>query len=122
VDRGLRSNPQEGRETLERASSGSRGDTPDATIEAAFEAVQNTDGGWGYFPGKQSWLEPTVYTLLALADQSGGQVFARGWRLVRSWELPTGGWRGWRHRSATYTTNASSSAGSRSRKYALNST
>ena len=30
--------------------------------------TQNTDGGWGYFPGKQSWLEPTAYAMLALQD------------------------------------------------------
>jgi hypothetical protein len=94
VDRNLRSNPQEGRETPGRAASGSGRDTHEAAHEAALAAAQNADGGWGYFPGKQSWLEPTAYALLALSDQSAGPVFARGWRLVRSWELPGGGWRG----------------------------
>lgn len=84
LDRKLRSHRQPGGETPQRAVSGGQG----------LAAAQNADGGWGYFPGKQSWLEPTVYALLALADQPGGQVFVRGWRLVRSWELPGGGWRG----------------------------
>ncbi len=30
---------------------------------------QNRDGGWGYFPGKQSWIEPTVYAALALQKE-----------------------------------------------------
>jgi hypothetical protein len=60
---------------------------------AMIEAAQNADGGWSYFAGKQSWLEPTVYALLALSGQPGGRAFERGWRLLRSWELPHGGWR-----------------------------
>jgi hypothetical protein len=56
-------------------------------------AAQNGDGGWGYFPGKPSWLEPTVYALLALSEPSDSPALARGRRLVRSWELPGGGWR-----------------------------
>jgi hypothetical protein len=31
-------------------------------------AQQQADGGWGYMAGKQSFPEPTCYTLLALAD------------------------------------------------------
>jgi hypothetical protein len=84
--RNLRLNPQGLGETPGRAASG-RG-------RHTLAAAQNADGGWGYFPGKQSWLEPTVYALLALSDQSGEPAFARGWRLIRSWELPGGGWRG----------------------------
>ena len=62
---------------------------------ALLEAAQNADGGWGYFPGKESWLEPTAYALLALSDEPRARAtFERGWRLVRSWELPSGGWRG----------------------------
>jgi hypothetical protein len=58
-----------------------------------LEAAQNADGGWGYFPGKQSWLEPTVYALLAMWDQPGSRrAFDRGWALVRSWEVAAGGW------------------------------
>jgi hypothetical protein len=58
-----------------------------------LEASQNRDGGWGYFPGRQSWLEPTAYALLALWGTGGGRVFDRGWRLLDSWQAPQGGWR-----------------------------
>ena len=61
---------------------------------AMLEANQNPDGGWGYFPGKQSWLEPTAYSLLALSGEArSGRAFERGWRLLRSWQAPGGGWR-----------------------------
>ena len=60
---------------------------------ARLQTAQNTDGGWGYFPGKQSWLEPTAYALLALlGEPGGGEAFERGWRLLRRWQLPSGGW------------------------------
>ncbi|MFN0103411.1 MAG: prenyltransferase/squalene oxidase repeat-containing protein [Bryobacteraceae bacterium] len=59
----------------------------------ALVASQNTDGGWGYFAGKRSWLEPTVYGLLALHDQMEQPHWRRGWELVRSWQLPDGSWR-----------------------------
>lgn len=59
---------------------------------ALIEAAQNPDGGWGYFPGKQSWLEPTSYALLALAG-GAGPAWQRGCQLVRSWEVASGGWR-----------------------------
>ena len=56
-----------------------------------LQASQNPDGGWGYFPGKQSWLEPTAYALLALQGVPDSErVIDRGWRLVRSWQLPDG--------------------------------
>lgn len=55
---------------------------------------QNPDGGWGYFPGKRSWLEPTVWAALALAaDPGSGAAVGRAWNLVRSWQNPDGGWR-----------------------------
>lgn len=52
--------------------------------------TQNTDGGWGYFPGKQSWLEPTFYAALALRGESGAD---RAWNLLKSWQNADGGWR-----------------------------
>jgi hypothetical protein len=59
-----------------------------------LRSTQNADGGWGFFPGKQSWLEPTAYALIAIqADRSSQQNFERGWRLMRSWQLPDGSWR-----------------------------
>jgi hypothetical protein len=52
---------------------------------------QNADGGWGYFPGKQSWLEPTAYTMLALQGlPDSDAALDRAWQLVRSWELADG--------------------------------
>lgn len=61
---------------------------------ARLRAVQNADGGWGYFPGKQSWLEPTCYALLALYKDAPSQAaWDRAWRLMRSWQNADGGWR-----------------------------
>jgi hypothetical protein len=33
-----------------------------------LQAGRNADGGWGYYPGKNSRLEPTCWALLALPD------------------------------------------------------
>jgi hypothetical protein len=55
--------------------------------------AQNDDGGWGYFPGRRSWLEPTAYAMLALDGLADRDVPDRAWRLVESWQLPDGGWR-----------------------------
>ena len=53
-----------------------------------LRATQNSDGGWGFFPRKQSWLEPTAYALMALhSDSSSRQNFERGWKLMRSWTM-----------------------------------
>ncbi|MGH9675158.1 MAG: hypothetical protein ACRD44_18460 [Bryobacteraceae bacterium] len=55
---------------------------------------QNPDGGWGYFPGKQSWLEPTAYAILALQGESSAHAAVeRAWAAVRSWQAADGGWR-----------------------------
>jgi hypothetical protein len=62
------------------------------TPAAFLKASQNPDGGWGYFPGKPSWLEPTAYALLALAGERGAAV-DRGWTLLRSWQRPDGAFR-----------------------------
>ena len=52
---------------------------------------QNRDGGWGYFPGKQSWLEPSVYAALAL---HGERAAERAWQLLLSWQnSDNGSWR-----------------------------
>ncbi|MBZ5607453.1 MAG: terpene cyclase/mutase family protein [Acidobacteriia bacterium] len=56
-----------------------------------LRATQNADGGWGYFPGKHSWMEPTTYAMLALHGTPGSDALLdRAWRLVRSWQLPDG--------------------------------
>ncbi|MBV6432663.1 MAG: hypothetical protein IANPNBLG_02805 [Bryobacteraceae bacterium] len=60
----------------------------------SLRASQNSDGGWGYLPARQSWLEPTCYALLALYQDPASQpAWDRGWSLLRSWQLPGGGWR-----------------------------
>jgi Prenyltransferase and squalene oxidase repeat len=56
-------------------------------------ANQNSDGGWGYFPGKQSWLEPTAYALLALRGRDSSATHDRAWKLIRSWQRPDGSFR-----------------------------
>jgi hypothetical protein len=53
--------------------------------------AQNADGGWGYFPGKQSWFEPTTYAMLALQGRPGSeQSLQSAWKLLRSWQTPDG--------------------------------
>jgi hypothetical protein len=56
----------------------------------ALRRAQNADGGWGYFPGKDSWLEPTVYAALAL---HGDPAADRAWSLLLSWQSRDGSWR-----------------------------
>ncbi|HLX42071.1 MAG TPA: hypothetical protein VKR43_01490 [Bryobacteraceae bacterium] len=56
----------------------------------ALRRAQNSDGGWGYFPGKQSWLEPTVYATMAL---HGHPEADRAWTLLKSWQMANGAWR-----------------------------
>jgi len=51
---------------------------------------QNPDGGWGYFPGKESWLEPTAYSALALKGEPAGQ---KALALLARWQRPDGAWR-----------------------------
>lgn len=54
-----------------------------------LRATQNSDGGWGYFPGKGSWLEPTAYAMLAIHGRDIA-VCDRAWKLVGSWQRPDG--------------------------------
>ena len=43
-------------------------DAPDDGLRVTLRASVNADGGWGYFPGKASRLEPTSWCLLALLN------------------------------------------------------
>ena len=53
--------------------------------------TQNPDGGWGYFPGKGSWLEPTAYAMLALhGTPESASSLDKAWKLVRSWQTADG--------------------------------
>jgi hypothetical protein len=56
----------------------------------ALRAAQNPEGGWGYFPAKESWLEPTAYAALALMGEAASD---RAWKLLSSWQLPDGSWK-----------------------------
>ena len=56
----------------------------------ALRKAQNSDGGWGYFPGKESWLEPTAYAAMALKQEPAGE---RAWNLLSRWQLPDGSWK-----------------------------
>ena len=58
-----------------------------------LRASQNPDGGWSYFPGKGSWLEPTTYAMLALYGTGWDPGLDRAWKLVRSWQLADGSFR-----------------------------
>ncbi|MBV8820971.1 MAG: hypothetical protein JO022_21610, partial [Acidobacteriaceae bacterium] len=66
-------------------------------LQSRLEALvktQNADGGWGYFPGRKSWMEPTAYAVLALSGVIGAEQSARkGWDCIRSWQAADGGWR-----------------------------
>jgi hypothetical protein len=50
---------------------------------------QNPDGGWSYYSGKQSWLEPTFYGALVL---HGDPAADRAWSLLKSWQAADGSW------------------------------
>jgi hypothetical protein len=66
---------------------------PSALRLDCLRKAQNADGGWGFFPGKQSWLEPTAYALMALhGDAASRESFERGWKLMRSWQMKDGSW------------------------------
>lgn len=45
-----------------------------AAVRDALVAARNPDGGWPYYPGRASRLEPTVWALLALARDAGKPV------------------------------------------------
>jgi hypothetical protein len=47
-----------------------RSDAPVKEIRAALLAARNADGGWPYYAGKASRLEPTVFALLALREEA----------------------------------------------------
>jgi hypothetical protein len=66
---------------------------PGVYLESRLEflrASQNADGGWSYFPGKASWLEPTSYAMLALNGTGSDAALDRAWKLIRSWQLADG--------------------------------
>jgi hypothetical protein len=55
---------------------------------------QNPDGGWGYFPRKQSWLEPTAYAFLALhGDPASEPACRKALELIFQWQKSDGSFR-----------------------------
>ena len=68
----------------------------DSYVESRLEFLrrsQNPDGGWGYFPGKQSWMEPTVYAMLALGYPRRDAAIDSALQRSRTWRRPDGSWR-----------------------------
>lgn len=57
--------------------------------QAILRRSQNPDGGWSYYGGKRSWLEPTFYGALVL---HGDPAADRAWSLIKSWQQPDGSW------------------------------
>jgi hypothetical protein len=56
-----------------------------------LESSRNSDDGWGYFPGKQSRLEPTIYAMRALGPQH--PAYAPALAFVESAQEKDGGFR-----------------------------
>jgi hypothetical protein len=59
-----------------------------SSLVEALLALRNQDGGWGYYTGKSSRIEPTCWALLALARQAGTPVDItplRGWPREDDW-------------------------------------
>lgn len=63
-------------------------------LRQTLSNLRNTDGGWGYYPDKQSRLEPTCWALLALARDAGTAVDAGvldRWPRRRDWLIDAPG-------------------------------
>ncbi len=56
-------------------------------LTRVLAAGRNADGGWGYYPGKASRLEPTCWALLALAGRSDTPD---GRRVLEQWPVASG--------------------------------
>ena len=56
-------------------------------LREALLGLRNADGGWGYYPGKASRLEPTCWGLLALARHAGAPVDVAA---LRKWPREAG--------------------------------
>ena len=44
-----------------------------ADLSATLQRARNADGGWAYYPGKRSRIEPTCWALLALSQTNSRQ-------------------------------------------------
>lgn len=59
-----------------------------ADVRKALLSSRNKDGGWGYYPGKASRLEPTAWALLALNEPP---ALLKNWRLQGPWRVDVAG-------------------------------
>jgi hypothetical protein len=60
-------------------------------LRSLLLAGRNPDGGWAYYAGKSSRLEPTCWALLSLAqDPEDRDILAAGLRLVAAWQGASG--------------------------------
>ena len=70
---------------------------PEVYLETRLDYLrktQNADGGWGYFQGKGSWMEPTTYAILALHGTRDSDVpISRAWSRIQTWRLADGSYR-----------------------------
>jgi len=57
-------------------------------VRKALLASRNADGGWGYYPGKASRLEPTAWALLALDEPP---ILLKKWPLQGAWRVDVHG-------------------------------
>jgi hypothetical protein len=63
-----------------------------SVLQRALSAGQATDGGWPYYPGRVSRLEPTAWAVLALRASKPPQTTAaeRGLAFLRERQQPSG--------------------------------
>jgi hypothetical protein len=59
-----------------------------ADVRKALLSSRNKDGGWGYYPGKASRLEPTAWALFALNEPP---ALLKNWRLQGPWRVDVAG-------------------------------
>jgi hypothetical protein len=59
-------------------------------LRAALIAHANANGGWGYYPGRSSRIEPTCWALLALGSAAGNYDPEPHWRFLTSCQRPSG--------------------------------
>ena len=61
---------------------------PPVDARAALLSSRNPDGGWGYYAGKASRIEPTAWALLALKERA---TPLKNWRMQGPWRVDVAG-------------------------------
>jgi hypothetical protein len=61
------------------------------SARATLIQSQNKDGGWGYYPGRSSWLEPTAWAFIALWNQGHADSCQRALAWMRTLQRDDGG-------------------------------